>query len=372
MAPRRSSSPARRSPARTPKATEALNGSYWSTPGSTGRNGKSTRAVATPTSVHRTQSSEARAFARLVEIAACATFMVAGPALILLNKKLLSGGEGGGGKFPFPIALTAFGPLFTAIVARALLGLGAVRFEQPKLARSWSFYLQSTLPIAVLSGLTLALGNAAYVHLSVATAQILKTLTPAMTLAVSYALAVDRPSARVCGYVLVICMGTAIAAQGDIALPPRGLALQLGANLAEALRVVLSQWLIAKQRLPLLEAQYHVAPSQAGCLLLASLALELRDPASRAALVAAVAARPFAFLAVSALGLVLQFAGLLAIRVLGSVTMKLLGIARSAALVLFEVLRGNEPASLRMIVGYSISLGAFAVYSRLKMKEKQR
>ena len=57
---------------------------------------------------------------------------------------------------------------------------------------------------------------------------------------------------------------------------------------------------------------------------------------------------------------------------LGSVTMKLLGIARSAALVLFEVLRGNEPASLRMIVGYSISLGAFAVYSRLKMKEKQR
>ena len=95
-------------------------------------------------------------------------------------------------------------------------------------------------------------------------------------------------------------------------------------------------------------------------------------PASRAALVAAVAARPFAFLAVSALGLVLQFAGLLAIRVLGSVTMKLLGIARSAALVLFEVLRGNEPASLRMIVGYSISLGAFAVYSRLKMKEKQR
>ena len=96
-----------------------------------------------------------------------------------------------------------------------------------------------------------------------------------MTLAVSYALAVDRPSARVCGYVLVICMGTAIAAQGDIALPPRGLALQLGANLAEALRVVLSQWLIAKQRLPLLEAQYHVAPSQAGCLLLASLALAL-------------------------------------------------------------------------------------------------
>jgi len=372
MAGRRGASPARRSPARTPK--EELNGSYWSTPGSAGRgrraNGTSTRAVATPTSVHRTQSSEAgRA---LVEIAACATFMVAGPALILLNKKLLSGGEGGGGKFPFPIALTAFGPLFTAIVARALLGLGAVRFEQPKLARSWSFYLQSTLPIAVLSGLTLALGNAAYVHLSVATAQILKTLTPAMTLAVSYALAVDRPSARVCGYVLVICMGTAIAAQGDIALPPRGLALQLGANLAEALRVVLSQWLIAKQRLPLLEAQYHVAPSQAGCLLLASLALELRDPASRAALVAAVAARPFAFLAVSALGLVLQFAGLLAIRVLGSVTMKLLGIARSAALVLFEVLRGNEPASLRMIVGYSISLGAFAVYSRLKMKEKQR
>ena len=133
-----------------------------------------------------------------------------------------------------------------------------------------------------------------------------------MTLAVSYARR-RPPSARSVEGSLVICMGTAIAAQGDIQqlLPPRRLALQLGAGaLAEALRaIVLSRWPDRGNGCRSSRRRYTsrcVTQAEAAPLL-ASLALRAPSPASRAALVAAVAARPFAFLAVSALGLVLQF-----------------------------------------------------------------
>ena len=132
--------------------------------------------------------------------------------------------------------------------------------------------------------------------------------------------------------VLLICLGTAIASYGELGLSRLGLLLQLGANLAEASRVVLSQRLLATHRLPLLEMQYHVAPcallsprpspaphgamfaatsslrcaGQAACLLCASALVELDDPAARSVAAAVVLANPGSFLLASALGLGLQ------------------------------------------------------------------
>lgn len=51
--------------------------------------------------------------------------------------------------------------------------------------------------------------------------------------------------------------------------------LQLGANLTEALRVVLSQKLIAG--MSMIQMQFYVTPAQAFCLVVASLYLELHD-----------------------------------------------------------------------------------------------
>lgn len=207
-------------------------------------------------------------------------------------------------------------------------------------------------------------------HLTVGTCQILKALTPAITLGLSYALRLEEPRAPVVGCVLLMCCGTAVAARGEIALPRLGLLLQLLANLAEAVRVVLAQRLLsagAGAPLPLVEMVHHVAPYQSLCLLAASAAVELDSAEHRARAAAAVLGAPLAFLGASALGLGLQFGALLAIKVAGSVTMKLLGIARNGSLVLFQAARGAEALAPRQLGGHAASTCAFVIYTLLRL-----
>ena len=66
-----------------------------------------------------------------------------------------------------------------------------------------------------------------------------------------------------------------------------------------------------------------------------------------------------------------QVVTLLVMRAFGSVIVKLLGQARNAALVLFEVSRGNQRASAQQLVGYSVSLAFFSLYVRMRQKALQ-
>ena len=232
--------------------------------------------------------------------------------------------------------LTALGPAFAAATAYLLLGIGAIKFTKPELLTSRRFRYASAWPIGALSALTLALGNASYVHLSVATCQMLKAFTPAITLMLLFALRIDFPTMAEMACVVAITIGTVMTSWGgEIALPAIGLVLQLGANFAEAARIVLSQQLLSERRLPMLEMQYHVAPPQLAALLISSFILELDTPFERQKALDAMLAAPWPFVAAGVLGLGLQVAGLLAVKIAGSAVAGLLGRG-GAALVLFE------------------------------------
>ena len=290
-------------------------------------------------------------------------YLFSGPCLILLNNRILNGYG-----FKFPIALSALGVIFSALVCRSLVWLGFAPKTRPELCLQGASFWRTTAPLALLAAATLALGNSAYVHLSVATCQILKALTPAMTLAMLYALQVEPPSLSVAGCVAAICFGTLLASRGELTMSIVGLALQLSANLAEAFRVVLSQRLLASQQLPLVEMQYHVAPYQALCLCAASLLVELAHPADRALAAATIAAHPSAFAVASVLGLGLQVTTLLVIKFAGSVTVKLLAIFRNAVLVLFQVAVGAEVVTSMQLTGHAISTASFIAYTYARMQ----
>jgi drug/metabolite transporter (DMT)-like permease len=144
-------------------------------------------------------------------VAACSAYTIAGPALILLNNHIMNGLS-----FPYPIALSAFGVTFSAVVCRLLIITGLVPLASPKAARSRRFLVLNTLSLAALAALTLALGNSAYIYLSVATCQILKALTPGMTLFTAYALQIEEPNPIIIGCVIIICLGTAMASSGEL------------------------------------------------------------------------------------------------------------------------------------------------------------
>mgnify|MGYP003685912517 CR=1 FL=1 len=154
--------------------------------------------------------TEAATPSRLGMFVACSAYTLAGPALILLNNHIMHGLH-----FPHPIMLSAFGVIFSALVCRLLVYTGIVPLTRPELARSGTFLIYNTLPLAVMAALTLGLGNSAYMYLSVATCQILKSLTPGMTLSLTYALKVEEPNGLIIACVLLICVGTAMASSGE-------------------------------------------------------------------------------------------------------------------------------------------------------------
>ena len=79
--------------------------------------------------------------------------MTLGPLLILLNNHILHGLH-----FPYPIALSALGVTFSAACCRLLTLTRLVPLTRPELAQSRAFFWRTTLPLAALAALTLALG----------------------------------------------------------------------------------------------------------------------------------------------------------------------------------------------------------------------
>mmetsp|Transcript_9150 Transcript_9150/g.29271 ORF Transcript_9150/g.29271 Transcript_9150/m.29271 type:complete len:318 (-) Transcript_9150:113-1066(-) len=250
----------------------------------------------------------------------------------------------------------------------------AVRAHSPVTERwrpTWSFWLHNMAPIGVMQGITFACGNAAYMHLTITFTQMLSASTPTVTLAFLYLWGVETPTLRSTFLVLLIGVGCAIASYGEGHFHPIGVAFRTAGIITEAIRLVLTQVLLQRHRLNIVESQYYLAPIGALSLLAAASVGEW----SRARTAGAwqiVWQHPLAFGASAILGLAASFMTFLVIKVTNSVTLKVLNTARNAGFVLFTVTFLGETASMLQLIGYSISLTAFSVYTYYKLTDQRR
>ena len=74
----------------------------------------------------------------LAYVSACTIYVAAGPILILLNNTILHEH-----RFPFPIALSALGVGFSALVSHTAFGLGILSFKQPQLKSNGFFWTRA-------------------------------------------------------------------------------------------------------------------------------------------------------------------------------------------------------------------------------------
>ncbi|KAK9848406.1 hypothetical protein WJX84_008641 [Apatococcus fuscideae] len=103
--------------------------------------------------------------------------MLVSSAVILLNKQILV--EDG---FTYPLTLSALGQFASAIAGLLAAKLGWMQLGP---APSLRFFLTRLMPVVACAAGSLYLGNLTYLSLSVAFIQILKVLTPALTLFVT-------------------------------------------------------------------------------------------------------------------------------------------------------------------------------------------
>ena len=227
------------------------------------------------------------------------------------------------------------------------------------------------VPVGFFHALTLCLGNTVYLYLAVSFIQMLKAFTPVLTLTTLSALSVETFSRRAGAAVCVITFGTFMAGAGALDGSRGslvGVGVMLAAEMAEVMRLVLTQKLLHSQRFHPLEGLMYLAPASLLWISVFCLALEAPRMAAAGAF-STVIAHPSLFALAAGLGFAVNTLAYCVIVTSSSLSLKVFGTAKNAAVVYLGVLLFAERVTGVQLAGYAVSLGGFGWYNYLKATE---
>ena len=286
----------------------------------------------------------------------------ASSGLVLLNAKLLNESS-----FHYPMTLCSIGLTTSWIVSSLLVALGYAKLNHTEIFRP-RWYILNALPLGAFSALSLALGNYAYLHLSVSFIQMLKAEGPCVTMFVLFISGVERPNTQTLIGVIVISFGTVLAAYGEIVFKWVGVLLMVGSDFSEAFRLVALQHYLGKMKFGLIEGLYVMTPATLFFLALAIFMFE-RDALNSGDAIHKIMAHPHRYLVAAMLGFIVNTLTYAVIKSAGSLTLKVCGQAKNALVILSSMYLFKAQVSWTQVLGYSLSLLGFAVYQIGKHKE---
>ena len=184
----------------------------------------------------------------LITLTYCVVYLLVGPALILVNKKIMR--DVG---FGYPMMVSGIGQLSSAICSAIAIKVLKVQPLTCVAQVTWPFYLRNMMVVGGATAASLCFGNAGYLYLTVSFVQILKAFTPVFVVGMLFFTNVETPSKRVCFAVFMICVGTSIASAGEANFNLVGLLIMLCAETCEATRLVLTQKLLTNLKFPAME-----------------------------------------------------------------------------------------------------------------------
>eukprot|EP00240_Pyramimonas_obovata_P015480 CAMPEP_0118950234 /NCGR_PEP_ID=MMETSP1169-20130426/51007_1 /TAXON_ID=36882 /ORGANISM="Pyramimonas obovata, Strain CCMP722" /LENGTH=303 /DNA_ID=CAMNT_0006897023 /DNA_START=346 /DNA_END=1254 /DNA_ORIENTATION=- len=255
----------------------------------------------------------------------CLSWMCVSSALIMLNKWILS--EEG---FDYPILLASLGMLFSSIVSAVLIhGFHA---EKPREDIDIEFWTTKILPIGLFSALCMATGNIPYMYLSVSYIQILKALSPVFTLIVLSLFGLEKPTLRLVFAVLIIAVGTGVAAVGEIQFSWFGTILMIVSEILEAMKLALMQQLLGSKQLSSLHGTYYLCPATFLWLTVGVCFMEMHRFIGNDG-ISLMVLKPHMYLLAASLGVGVNYLSVGVIKNASSLWLKVLGQVKNAALV---------------------------------------
>ncbi|MEW5300114.1 MAG: hypothetical protein WDW38_002951 [Sanguina aurantia] len=288
-------------------------------------------------------------------VLAAVSWMVVSSLLILLNKYLMV--DLG---FRYPMFVAGTGMVMSGLLSYVVCV--CLRLVEAKNTITLTFWVHKVMPVGFFMAMTLWTGNVVYMHLSVAFIQMLKAFTPVITMLCLYLARLEDPTGPMIASVFIIAAGVVVAAYGEINLSFVGLAIMLASETSEAIRLVMTQYLLVGLRFHPIEGLLYLAPACAMYLAVGSAILEW-PVISRSGAIHIVKDHPWLFLLAAVMGFCVNVLAYTTIKLTSAITLKVLGTMKNAILVTWSVLVLREVVTPVQTVGYCISLAGFGWYN---------
>ena len=284
--------------------------------------------------------------------------------LILLNKHLLSSAG-----FDLPVTLVLMHMSFASLCSAIWRWCGWI--SVPRL--TYYDYCVRFVPVGLCFAVSLSLGNAAYLYISVAFVQMLKASTPVATLVMSFCFGLERPSCRLFAYILLVSCGIFISCVSQVHPSVPGVVLQLSAIGAEAVRLCLVNILLTSRGLKLspIASLYLIAPLCAVCLLPMWALFEAPRLAHRG-LDAFRVVGPLVFAANLSLAFTLNLATMALIKHTSALTLNVAGVVKDLLLIGYSIAVSGARVSPVQFSGYAMAFVGVTAYSNHKRSLQAR
>lgn len=293
-------------------------------------------------------------------VGVCVSWMLVSSGIVLLNKFLLSN-DG----FHFPFALASFGMCFSSVASYVVVRvLRWIPTEGDYF--TWDNVIKKHMPVGFLMACTLFTGNKVYLYLTVSFIQMLKAFTPVITMCMLFSFKMETPTRIMVLSTLGIALGTAISSAGEANFSLVGLFYMFSSETCEALRLVLTQKLMAGFKMHPIEGLMYLAPVCAFWLLLGSAFFEYPQMVAEGT-IELVKAHPHYYLTSAMLGFMTNALAFGVIKLASSLTLKVVGTVKNSATVFFGVLLFGDAVSFTQVMGYIISTIGFGFYNYAKM-----
>lgn len=294
---------------------------------------------------------------------AIAVYAISGPAIIVVNSVIIKKH-----KLHAPALVSSMGIIFTGVATHILSALGILKVKP--LTGDSSIFFTKILPVGICNAGNFLLGNMAYEYLDAGFLQMMKAATPALLLFALMALQVEDISCGVAACALIMVVGSTLAVLHSPNINMLGILIQGGSQFAEVMQCVLTQVFLQQLSFTAVDAGYYIAPTTGICCLILAAFLEfpklLGEDSQRELLVSQIS-----WLCASGLvGVCVNYSSFFVIQFISSLMAKLVVVARSAGLVLYFIVFFHEDFTNIELIGYSITLIAFAGYTTLKAREK--
>jgi len=301
---------------------------------------------------------------RCIACVATVAYVLSGLSIVIVNKMVMR--DNG---LHAPALVSSTGVLFTAAFTRMLVFTGHVQVR-PAGPRLWEFALCRALPVGVLAAGSLCFGNMSYIYLDAGFVQMLRAGTPALLLFVLSVLRIEQVSTPTACLALMMVLGSSLASLQQPNATFIGLVVQFASQLCEVLQCAAMQQFLQKLGFEAWDAGYYLSPAIAACCLLTSLVLEWPHIIASHKVGLLFQQVPLLILS-GTIGIVVNFSGMFLVKFTSSLFSKLLGIARSACLVLIFIANG-EDFTWSQVVGYMICLSAFIGSCIVKNREMEQ